>query len=171
MAAHTFTVDVRLIPRVGGDPFSLVMREASGLKPGEVLRVIAACELGPLFEALGGNEFTHEAHPLGQDDCEVVFTRLASSGSSAAAAPPRAPDAEWPMPTIRLDNRGLPPTESIMRILELLEQMHPGEVMEVSSDQELAFLYPELRARGHATSAELGCGHHRLLIRRGTPEI
>ncbi|HXW23608.1 MAG TPA: DUF2249 domain-containing protein [Xanthobacteraceae bacterium] len=171
MAGHTWTVDVRSIPHIGGEPFALVMREVSGLRPGEVLRVLAGCESIPLFEALGGNEFSHEAHRLEQDDWEVLFTRIGPAPSEPEpAAPPRAP-AAWAIPTVRLDNRGLPPTEPVMRVLELLEQMHPGEVMEVLSDQELSFLYPELHARGHATSAELGCGHHRLLIRRGTPQV
>jgi uncharacterized protein (DUF2249 family) len=169
MAGHTLTVDVRSIPHIGGDPFSLVMREASGLKPGEVLRVLAACDSIPLFEALGGKEFSHEAHRLEQDDWEVLFTRIASVARSTQA--PDAPDAAWAAPTVRLDNRGLPPTEPIIRVLELLEQMHPGEVMEILSDQELSFLYSELSARGQAISAERAGGYHRLLIRCGVPEI
>ena len=167
--AHTFTVDVRSIPRIGGEPFSLVMREASGLKPGEVLRVLVACDSVPLFEALGDKEFSHEAHPIEQDDWEVLFTRVEPCERSPE--PMQAPPAVWAAPTVRLDNRGLPPTEPILRALELLEQMHPGEVMEILSDQELSFLYSELRARGHALQTERANGDHRLLIRRGVPEI
>jgi uncharacterized protein (DUF2249 family) len=148
------------------------MREASGLKPGEVLRVLAACDSIPLFEALGGKEFSHETHPLEQDDWEVLFTRVAPPESSTETARPAADaPAVWATPTVRLDNRGLPPSEPIMRVLELLEQMHPGEVMEILSDEELSFLYSELRARGHALRAERANGDHRLLIRRGVPEI
>ena len=169
MVAHTFTVDVRSIPRIGGEPFSLVMREVSGLKPGEVLRVLAACESIPLFEALGGTEFSHEAHPIEQDDWEVLFTRMGPAERSPSPAP--APSAAWAAPTVRLDNRGLPATEPVMRMLELLEQMHPNEVMELLSDEEPSFLYPELRARGHAVRPERANRDHRLLIRRGVPEI
>ena len=97
MVAHTFTVDVRSIPRIGGEPFSLVMREASGLKPGEVLRVLAACESIPLFEALGGTEFSHEAHPIEQDDWEVLFTRMGPAERSPSPAP--APSAAWAAPS------------------------------------------------------------------------
>ena len=167
--AHTFTVDVRSIPRIGGEPFSLVMREASGLAPGEVLRVLAACDSVPLFEALGGREFSHEAHPIEQDDWEVLFTRVAPAARSPEPAP--VPPAAWPAATVRLDNRGLPPTEPVLRVLELLEQMHPGEVMDIWSDEELSFLYSELRARGHALRPERANGGHRLLIRCGVSEI
>ena len=170
--AHTFTVDVRSIPRIGGEPFSLVMREASGLAPGEMLRVLAASDSVPLFEALGGKEFSHEAHPIEQNDWEVLFTRLVTPkrSSEAAQAAADAP-AAWAAPTVCLDNRGLPPSEPIVRVLELLEQMHPGEVMEILSDEELSFLYSELRARGHALRAERANKDHRLLIRRGAAEI
>jgi uncharacterized protein (DUF2249 family) len=173
MAGHTLTVDVRSIPRIGGDPFSFVLREAFGLKPGEVLRVLAACDSIPLFEALGGKEFSHETHRLEQDDWEVLFTRIAPPTRSTEVLPaaPGAPDAAWAAPTVRLDNRGLPPTEPIIRVLELLEQMHPGEVMEILSDQELSFLYSELSARGQAIRAERAGEYHQLLIRRGVPKI
>lgn len=167
--AHTFTVDVRSIPRIGGEPFSLVMREASGLAPGEVLRVLAMGDSVPLFEALGGKEFSHEAHPIEEDDWEVLFTRIAPAERSIE--PAQDARADWATPTVRLDNRGLPPTEPIMRVLELLEQMHPGEVMEILSDEELSFLYSELRARGHTLRAERANGGHRLSIRRGVAEI
>jgi len=171
--AHTFTIDVRSIPRIGGEPFSLVMREAAGLGPGEVLRVLAVCDSVPLIEALGGKDFSHEAHPIEQDDWEVLFTRIAPPDRStepAQAAPARTA-ATWTAPTVRLDSRGLPPTEPIMRALELLEQMHPGEVMEILSDEELSFFYSELRARGHAFRVERANRDHRLVIQRGVPEI
>ena len=170
MGAHTWTVDVRSIPRIGVEPFALVIREASRLRSGEVLRVLAAFDSIPLFEALGGTEFSHEAHRLEQDDCELLFTRIESptrSREPPAGAPSSTPDETWAAPTIRLDNRGLPPTEPVMRVLELLERMHSGEVMEILSDQELAFLYPELRARDHVLRSERANGDHRLLIRRG----
>jgi uncharacterized protein (DUF2249 family) len=167
--AHTFTIDVRSIPRIGGEPFSLVMREASSLEPGEVLRVLAACDSVPLFEALGGKEFSHEAHPIEADDWEVLFTRIAPRDRSTE--PAQDARVDWATPTVRLDNRGLPPTEPVMRVLELLEQMHSGEVMEILSDGELSFLYSELRARGHALRAERANEGHRLLIRHGLPGV
>lgn len=48
---------------------------------------------------------------------------------------------------IRLDNRGLTPPEPMVRILEAVEHLAPGERIEALLDRRPVFLFPELDAR------------------------
>lgn len=56
---------------------------------------------------------------------------------------------------MQLDNRGLPPPEPMVRILEALGQLPGGEDLVVLMDREPLFLYPELERRGFAWSFAL----------------
>lgn len=159
------TLDVRPILRAGGEPFGAIMETVAALRPGEGLRLLATFEPVPLFKVLGSKGFAHEAHPIAGGDWEVLFT-------PAPAAPPAPPAVQaaadrWPAPSAELDNRGLLPPEPMVRILQALEGMKPGEVLEALNDREPLFLYPELESRGHAIKTERQPNGYRLLIRHG----
>ena len=47
-----------------------------------------------------------------------------------------------------LDNRGLPPPEPMVRILEAVESLRDGDDLRVLMDREPLLLYPELERRG-----------------------
>ncbi len=160
------TLDVRPILRAGGEPFGAIMKTVAELQPGEGLRLIATFEPVPLFKVLGAKGFTHEAHAIDGGDWEVLFTPAANA---APVAPPaaQAVDGRWPAPSAGLDNRGLLPPEPMVRILQALEGMKPGEVLEALNDREPLFLYPELEKRGHAIKTERQPEGYRLLIRLG----
>lgn len=60
------------------------------------------------------------------------------------------------MTDIHLDNRGLQPPEPMVRILEALGGMLPGDQLVALMDREPLLLYPELERRGFAWTFEAG---------------
>jgi uncharacterized protein (DUF2249 family) len=68
-----------------------------------------------------------------------------------------------------MDVRGLEPPEPLVRILEAVELLQPGDRLEVLHERRPMFLYPQLEARGlvHETD-EPSPGLIRIVIRRGT---
>lgn len=120
---------------------------------------------------LGQKGFGHVASRHGKGDWEILFTpgEPTSSGQqeSPARTIPASPEA-WPPAKDFVDNRGLPPPEPMIRILEALEQLAAGEVLEAINEREPMLLYPELEARGAVIQVEKRPdGTVRLLIRRG----
>ena len=87
-------------------------------------------------------------------------------GQPAAAVPAPPAAGDWPRPSRFLDNRGLQPPEPMMRILDALEHLAPGEVLEALNERDPVFLYPELQARGAVSRTEKRDDGVRLLIRR-----
>ena len=65
-----------------------------------------------------------------------------------------------------LDNRGLSPPEPMVRILNELGLLEPGEELVAMMDREPMLLYPELERRGFAWDFEAGSAGHTLTIRR-----
>ncbi|MCL6522351.1 MAG: DUF2249 domain-containing protein [Firmicutes bacterium] len=165
------TLDVREELRAGREPLGRILETVRGLEEGEGLRLLATFEPLPLYRVLEARGFTHRARRLGEGDWEVLFLPAGTAGGEPArgraAAGGAKADEEWPEPVRRLDNRGLEPPEPMMRILEALEGMEPGEVLEAINEREPVFLYPELEARGHAIRSERRADGVRLLVRRG----
>jgi TusA-related sulfurtransferase len=58
------------------------------------------------------------------------------------------------METNKLDNRGLRPPQPMMRTLEQLEKMQPGETLIIINDRRPMFLYPELDEMGYTHETE-----------------
>lgn len=54
----------------------------------------------------------------------------------------------------------------MVRILDALEHLGPGQVLEALNERDPVFLYPELQARGAAIHTEKVSEGVRLLIRR-----
>lgn len=68
---------------------------------------------------------------------------------------------------IEMDNRGLEPPEPMLRVLEALARLDPGDELVVRNDRRPLFLYPELEDRGCAHETEaLEDGSFRITIRR-----
>lgn len=162
------TVDVREDLRKGGEPFPRIMQAVRSLAPGQALRLLATFEPLPLYAVLGKKGFGHKAKRHGEGDWEVTFEpETAGAGDPPGARAPRAaPAADWPQPKTYLDNRGLQPPAPMVRILDALERLGAGEVLEALNERDPVFLYPELEARGAAIRTEKVSGGVRLLIRR-----
>ncbi|MHB1950797.1 MAG: DUF2249 domain-containing protein [Acidiferrobacteraceae bacterium] len=167
MTAHEpRTLDVRAQLRAGGEPLPAILEAVASLTPGQPLRLFTTFEPLPLYAVLGRKGFSHEATRHAEGDWEVVFT-------PGAVPPPRSqaathdPGGPWPAASVFLDNRGLEPPEPMIHILEALEHLRPGEVLEAINDRDPRFLYPELEARGAMIRAERHSDGIWLLIRRG----
>ncbi|SRR6266567_5102761 len=138
-------LDVREDLRCGKEPFSRIMATVAALVPGQVLVLRAPFEPVPLYRALGQRGFAHWTESGAADDWSV-----------------------WIYPDrVGLDVRGLEPPAPMLRVLEMLERLAPGQRLEVRHDRRPVFLYPQLDERGfiHETD-EPEPGLVRIVIRR-----
>ncbi|HET6726132.1 MAG TPA: DUF2249 domain-containing protein [Gammaproteobacteria bacterium] len=168
-AVEPLTLDVREELRNGGEPLPRIMATVRELEPGQTLRLLATFEPLPLYAVLAKKGFGHSATRHGEGDWEVLFTPGAAPGGTASpiTSPAVANDQEeWPVPGTFIDNRGLGPPEPLMRILDALEHLGPGQVMQAINERDPVFLYPELEARGAAIRIDKRDDGVYLLIRR-----
>ncbi|RIK83451.1 MAG: universal stress protein [Hyphomicrobiales bacterium] len=168
-------VDVRPILRDGGEPFGAIMEAVARLAPGQSLRLYATFKPVPLFGVLGARGFEPSAREIGGGDWEVLFSPRAAAPQPdrPATAAPAAGNGngggdDWPEPSIEIDNRDLDPPEPMVRTLEVLEKLMPGEALAAILPREPIFLLKELESRGHrwrgATEPD---GSYRIVIRAG----
>lgn len=173
-APAPLTLDVRPDLRGGGEPLPKILQAVAQLQPDQPLRLLATFEPIPLYSVLGRKGFEHVTSHHGEGDWEILFTPgkpPADAARKQRPAPAGAASAStdgWPAPKTALDNRGLLPPEPMIRILEALEHLKPGEVLEAINEREPMFLYPELEKRGAAIRTEKRPdGAFQLLIRQG----
>jgi len=171
IASEPLTLDVREELRRGGEPLPRIMETVQQLAPGQSLRLLATFEPLPLYAVLGRKGFGHQATHHGVDDWEVLFTPGSTDPQAAKSKKTQKPTTispdDWPAPSAFLDNRGLEPPEPMVRILDSLEHLAPGEVLEAINEREPVFLYPELEARGATIHTDKHGDSVHLLIRRG----
>lgn len=163
-------LDVREELRNGGEPLPHILEAVEKLAPGQALKLFATFEPLPLYAMLARKGFDHSATHLGEGDWEVLFTPGAAKPKAKAEKPKSVTSATstegWPAPSAHLDNRGLQPPEPLVRILDALEHLTPGQVMEAINERDPVFLYPELEARGAAIHTDKQADGVHLLIRR-----
>jgi uncharacterized protein (DUF2249 family) len=167
-------LDVREDIRAGREPLARILAAVEGLPPNGALILRAPFEPVPLYRVLGRRGFAHWAERLAADDWAVWFFRDAEGAAATpGAAGPAANLAPTTSPasadaTVRVDVRGLEPPLPMMRVLEAVEALAPGQRLEVWHDRRPVFLYPQLEARGcrHATD-EPEPGVVRILVRPG----
>lgn len=140
-ALRRVDVDVRDDIRAGREPFQRIMATVKALAPDETLVLRAPFEPVPLYAVLGAAGFRHWTERLAVDDWRVWFHR-------GEAPEPASRDA-----AATLDVRGLPPPEPMVRVLECLDGLAPGDTLTVLHERRPMFLYPQLDERGftHAT--------------------
>lgn len=143
-AGREVRLDVRDDIRRGQEPFQRIMTAVAGLGPEDVLVLRAPFEPVPLYRVLGRKGFVHRTERRGEDDWWVWFSRQPGPGEPDAAA---AAVGDDPL-TMTLDVRGLEPPLPMVRILERLERLGPGQRLEVVHDRRPVFLYPQLDERG-----------------------
>jgi uncharacterized protein (DUF2249 family) len=172
--SQTFVdLDIRPILRDGGEPFGAIMSAVAALAPDQGLRLYATFKPVPLFQVLGARGFTPSAREIGGGDWEVIFTPVLPAADTARAAAPEpepatAPAWQWPEPSVELDNRDLEPPEPMVRTLEALERLRPGETLAALMPREPMFLFEELLARGCKWRGDVGPdGSYRIVIRAG----
>jgi uncharacterized protein (DUF2249 family) len=170
-------LDVREDLREGREPFARIMAAIDALRPDGVLVLRAPFEPVPLYRVLARRGFAHWTESGEAADWRVWFFRddatvaspVASSSDVMAEGLAEAgpPALEAP---IRLDVRGLEPPLPMVRVLEAIEALAPGQRLEVLHHRRPLFLYPQLEERGcrHATD-EPEPGLVRIAIWRGGP--
>ena len=165
-----YTLDVREELRRGSEPLPLIMKAINGLAPGQALRLLATFEPLPLYALLAHKGYGHQGIRYGEGDWEVLFTPGAAEPAPAPARNARPASAEvWPAPDARLDNRGLAPPEPLVRILDALEHLPGGGVLEAINDRDPVFLYPQLEERGALVRThKRDDGSVHILIRRAS---
>lgn len=172
MTVPHYDLDVRPILRDGGEPFGAIMQAVAALAPGQSLRLLATFKPIPLFQVLGQRGFEPSAREIGNGDWEVIFTPVDAAAGQSQTAEPAAgatgDDDAWPEPVAELDNRDLEPPEPLVRTLEGVEALAPGQTLAALLPREPVFLFEELEARGHQwRGASAPEGHYRVVIRRG----
>jgi uncharacterized protein (DUF2249 family) len=161
-------LDVRPILRNGGEPFGAIMGAVSQLAKGQRLKLFATFKPEPLFNVMASQGFSHEASPLSDGEWMVVFTPVYGQRAVDSQSSAEAPDT-WPDPAQYLDCSELDPPEPMVRILGQLEAMTEGEVLFALLGREPLFLFPELKARGHAWVGDFDENNeaYRLMVRVG----
>jgi len=167
-AANQVHLDVREDIRRGQEPFARIMATVKALAPEQALVLRAPFEPVPLLAVLGKRGFAHWAEQSAPDDWTVWFYREPSAPEEAVAGARAAAAADGA--TTVLDVRGLEPPEPMVRILERLDTLAPGQRFVVFHERRPMLLYPQLDERGflHDTD-ELEPGLVRIVIRRPAP--
>ena len=162
-------LDVRADIAGWREPLARIMAAVKTLPDDATLVLRAPFEPVPLYDLLGRRGFAHWTECRARDDWRVWFYRcrpadgLRPTGAAVGGAGAAG--------HVRLDVRGLEPPAPMVRILDQLERLEPGQVLEVLHDRRPIFLYPQLDDRrfGHET-AEEAPGLVRITIRRGPPD-
>ena len=155
MKRPVVTVDVRADLRAGRQPCGRILAAVEQLQPGQCLRLLAPFEPVPLYSLLGARGLTHETRELANGDFEVLFWPTGSDTSALPAAvvpasdvPETAYGGSASSPELRLDVRGLEPPQPMMRVLETIALLQPGQTLVVQTDRRPLHLYPLLESRG-----------------------
>lgn len=163
-------LDVRPMLRAGEEPFQAIMDAVSALVPGQALRLIAPFKPVPLFSVMANRGFAASEQALGGGDWEVTFSPVQTPNESEGLAIGSAPSALfWGEPAAELDLIDLEPPEPMVRILETLEGLQPGDVLFALLAREPVFLFPELAKRQHEWAGNFDASGtaYRLLVRHG----
>lgn len=144
------TLDVREAQRRKEEPFSAIMAAVEPIEVGQVFLLRNSFEPLPLYDVLGKRGFVPWARKNAADDWEVYFFR-------AGKGPGQAPNGRMetrPLEhageevTLTIDVRDLVPPQPMMRILDALERLAPGQTLLVHHVRRPAYLYPRLAEMG-----------------------
>lgn len=166
-------LDVRPMLARGEEPFGAIMAAVEALLPGQALRMLAPFRPAPLFNVMANRGFDCADRRRDDGVWEVTFTPQGDGLQDAGMAPGSAPGAGfWPDPVLELELIGLEPPEPMVRILEEVTLLEPGQVLFALLDREPMFLFPELAQRGHEWAGNYaGDGQsYRLMVRAGAKD-
>jgi uncharacterized protein (DUF2249 family) len=151
-ASRVVGLDVREDIARGVEPFARIMGAVKGLAADEVLVVRAPFEPIPLYDVLGRRGFAHWTERHAAADWSAWFYRAPAvpdaGGDAAGGARPTSPA------TATLDVRGLEPPQPMVRVLDRVSALAPGEELIVLHDRRPLFLYPQLDERGFVHETE-----------------
>ncbi|HEU0168115.1 MAG TPA: DUF2249 domain-containing protein [Chloroflexota bacterium] len=152
-------LDIRPLLARGEEPFRAIMLAAASVEPGQALRLRAPFEPVPLYDVLGRRGFSHRAYQHAADGWEILFVKAGPGNAealppkpttrAAAASTPATNDAEVVDAIVTIDVSDLVPPELMVRILEALDQLAPGQTLLVEHVRRPVFLYPRLDELGY----------------------
>jgi uncharacterized protein (DUF2249 family) len=142
-------LDVRADIASGAEPFARIMAAVASLAPDQALVLRVPFEPMPLYGVLGRRGFSHWTETRQPGDWSIWFFRGTESAGEGTAAPP----AKAPTPAT-LDVRGLEPPQPLVRVLERLDTLGPGEALIVIHDRRPLLLYPQIEERGFVHRTE-----------------
>jgi uncharacterized protein (DUF2249 family) len=157
MANNDVTLDARVEIAQGRQPCGKILQIISSLKPHQGLRLLAPFEPVPLYERLANQGFGHEARELPGGDWEVRFAREITENREDRLSGSSLPHAHHGCgsPAVsEVDARGLEPPEPLMRVLDALEKLPPGQSLRALTDRPPLHLYPLLEQRGFTADTE-----------------
>ncbi|MFG1281708.1 DUF2249 domain-containing protein [Xanthobacter autotrophicus] len=163
-------LDVRPLLRGGQEPFQAIMDAVDSLAPGQSLRLFTTFRPVPLFSVMSNRGYSATDRAMDGGDWEVLFSPVDSLRAEEGLATGSSPTAPfWDNPMEELDLQDLDPPEPMVRILEALEELRPGDVLFALLAREPVFLFPELAKRSHewAGNFSVDGSTYRLLVRRG----
>lgn len=163
-----FRLDVRPILAAGGEPFGAIMAAAREVAPGERLCLEAPFEPLPLYRVMERNGFSAWCEQAGPEHYRVHFLRRA--GPPGAPRGPRPlGEADWAGYAAEVSvEANLEPPLPMMRVLEALARLEPGQRLLVHHVRRPVHLLARLEQDGHPYALrELGPGQVELLIEKG----
>ena len=167
-SANEVHLDVREDIRRDQEPFARIMATVKALGPEQVLVLRAPFEPVPLLVALGKRGFAHWTEQSAPDDWTVWFYREPGAPGKAVQVAPARVSADGN--TLVVDVRGLEPPEPMVRVLEQLDMLRPGQRLEVLHERRPMLLYPQLDERGFAHETdEPEPGVVRIIVRYPAP--
>ncbi|MDO8674297.1 MAG: DUF2249 domain-containing protein [Dehalococcoidia bacterium] len=175
-APRAVEIDVREHQRRHEDPFPVIMSALAKVEKGQVMLLRNTFEPLPLYDVLGKKGFVNWARETGPHDWEIFFFKLSQSGPVTAAAgmPAQKPveSGDWtdePTATITIDVRELTPPQPLLRILDALGKLEPGDTLLVHHARNPIHLYAKLAELGCMyKTIERGPGQVDLYIRKGS---
>lgn len=165
-----FRLDVRPILEAGGEPFGAIMAAAKEVGPGERLVLEVLFEPLPLYKVLGKEGFLAWCERLAEEHYRVHFYRQGGKeGWAATAGPTFLDEADWESYQAEVFiEENLEPPLPMLRVLEALAGLEPGEKLLVHHVRRPVHLLARLAEEGHAYALrDLGPGRVEILIRKG----
>ncbi len=163
-----FHLDVRPILEAGGEPLTRILAAAKEVKPGERLLLEVLFEPIPLYRVLAKQGFRAWCERIGERHYRGHFYRQGTEEGGLAKASPLT-EADWERVQAEvIIEENLEPPLPMMRILEALAALKPGEKLLVHHVRRPVHLLARLEEEGHAYALrDLGPGKVKLLIRKG----
>ena len=164
-----FQLDVRPILEAGGEPFPHIMAAAKEVEPGKRLVLEVLFEPVPLYRVLARQGFLAWCERVGEGHYRAHFYRQGAGEGSGGQAKPPLSEADWEdFQAEVFIEENLEPPLPMMRVLEGLAALKPGEKLLVHHVRRPVHLLARLEEEGHAYALkDLGPGQVKLLIRKG----
>ena len=160
--------DARPLHVEGRNPIAPILKAAQDVPVGHIFHLRNTFEPLPLYEVLGEQGLIPWARSHGPDDWDVFFYRTRPGEEVGPHPGSAAESGAPPVASVSIDVSQLTPPEPMMRVLEALAQLQPGDTLLVRHVQRPMYLYRKLDDKGHAHQTwEMGPGHVEILIRVG----